>query len=316
MTSITATNSKLDTDWYLMADLSPEGPTLKLRQAAITEVARHIKSQDYRTIALLLEFSILPSNAHHSSLQSILAIIKKHDQSVSDDEVENNMVIRSCLIEAFSRIATINDGDGQEIATLLISAVPLLPKMAQRWVASRLQLLIHHSTKQLEQWGLKARTDGSDQQGEGDEKPKELSPLAEEIDVLWWSYNKFSPTNAKSYLTLSPEKACCTMATELAHTVWLPPIESQRSLLLREVQNLANHKVTVTELDASDVLSAIDQDARNLVLNTAVLFPTLRALIQPGQSPHIEQQKLTLSEWAVQLFNEVIALRVIFEAEE
>jgi hypothetical protein len=308
MTTSTLVGNTAATAWYWMADLAPSSETITNRLASIAEIEKHVDAADDDALLMLLDFCIRPTGEHEPFLKASFASLRKFDSTISGEITEYFMVIRACLIEAFRRVLK-NSTNGPIIASLLVSAASTLETYNSPWAARSLQLLLNESTARLEQLGMTARSLNASTPSPN--VVQGYQALSEEIDVLWWCYNKSSSLDGKPYADSPPGTACCAMPVDLAKRIILPPISRIKNILWREANQLSTMKLDWSELKGEYVLSTLTPTQRRYIELSQVLFPVLRLISNLAVPKHLTDLRLSPAEWSVQLLNELLALRMI-----
>jgi hypothetical protein len=157
----------------------------------------------------------------------------------------------------------------------------------------------------------------------------------EELEVLWWMFNGYSDRAKAFFSDLSPSTTAMTAGSELARLVIAPATESVRQMVRRmvlarspeEARSPTSITVLVTSCpEATLQLIAPDTSAaRELTRDHPTVLPVTwlcRRLLESERSPGWEKEferktrisptadLLPLVDWAVQVFNEGIAVRL------
>ena len=164
---------------------------------------------------------------------------------------------------------------------------------------------------------------------------KRVDVLSEELNILWWLYGNYSEDVQKPLITLPVGQAVLLTAKELATIATIPPYESTRQLVRRAIsENRKTNQLGKKELDSlvsawtvEDAATFVGPDNRsNAFINRSpVNFPltwlcirikesgdttswNVEFLRKTGVSPN---HQTTVPDWSVQLFNEIVAKRIL-----
>ncbi len=237
----------------------------------------------------------------------------------------------------------------EDTAALIISALATRPLTQERYLAEFVAALVAVARQSLEKAGRAKRDRPELQIGNvqgadlaavvkslnnalasfGEAVDRNLQADREELEILWWVFGGHATTLGKPFQALDLAQRTIAAGSELAELALLPPVPGSAQFLLtvlREDRSLTLHQLI--QSCGADLLQSVAARAKEI---DAVLkdHPALLPLtwlcsrridsgMAAGWEAEFEQKTHVLSDderatssWAVQVFNERVAARLV-----
>lgn len=167
---------------------------------------------------------------------------------------------------------------------------------------------------------------------------KQNTVLSEELNMLWWLYSDYATASNEARSKLGVESAALQIASELASMSLLPPYESTRHLVRRAVaqgrkpaqlnKKTLSQVVEALGVEEVQAIAAQMPECNSLVTKHPSVMPLSWLCIRITESGSntgweaefarktgiTSTQQLGVADWSVQLFNEIVAKRLLQES--
>ena len=294
-------------------------------------------------------FGVTPSPSRVTAAQLLIAAIQVPQPSFSSDIAANALDIQVCAGVALGEYLTVNSGERVDGAALVISALATRPLPQERYLAEFVSALIAVARQSLEKAGIvkRERPDLTISTVQGTDVAtilksvnsalgnlsaaidRNLQADREELQILWWVFGGHASTLGKPFQALDLAQRTMAAGSELAELALVPPAPGAAQFLLTvlgEDRPLTLHQLI--QSCGADILQSIAARAKK-VDTTLKSHPALLPLMwlcdrridsgfAPGWEIEFEQKtqvspndERAASIWALQVFNECIAARLL-----
>jgi hypothetical protein len=340
-------------DFYRIVNLEPSDALITQRREAIDSFVEQLSDSELQyTCADIAAFGLgsAPSSKQEEAARQIITAIQGPQPSFSSDVGANPLDLRVfagvSLGEHISRQADLAP------AALVVSALATRPMPGERYLAEFLSALLAVARECIETQAKSLRErDGLDVPAiQGADIPtlaksvtgalgqlknvmeQNLRADREELDILWWVFGGYSTRLGSQFAVLDLSQRVIAAATELADLVITPPIAGSQQFLnavLKEDGSLSVRQliepcdspvlesITARKAESSEILS----HHPSLLPITWLSCRRLDSGISTGWELEFERKthisatdERTVSKWAVQVFNECIAARLIADS--
>lgn len=290
-------------DWFFSADFALSEDELVERTEAVSAICELIENANSAEILALMSFCL--DDRISQVLNKCQKAISSNISETEDDIVSEKMLLKSCLIAAFiDNLLGENSRNIALVSAAFLSAVSFCPPTLQYWNRVALNKVMKEASLKSEALALELRATTSTESF--------TSALAEELDLLWWSQNNSTPSSSRGYTKATQFKRCVSLGMDLAFLVHLPPTQSARNLLVRQMSGLKTARTLVNFVDLD--LGCLNRHSREissgLVLDNPIIFPLLNAYHAGTANQTILQRNWEPEKWALQIFNEFVVLRI------
>jgi hypothetical protein len=360
-------------DWYRIVNMAPSDDLLEKRKSAITELVGALKSGADEKLAAAVQFVLTgkanPADVVGELAAEILETIKKHQITVREDVSESIVELRVCCSVAIGEMLlpskkSVISRSALVVAALMISGTGIGRSHAEPQFQGIVNELLNLAVTSSELSALAARKRSS---GEVDalgdlaaaqdipdlakriytamskelaRLHKQISADREEIDLLWWMYNKHSERFDRPIFELEPGVASLASGYEFAERIVFPSLNSTRRLLTSVAEagrTLADGQLFPLELLISQwdaaaraVMVPNDDTGRDMAQQFPAVFPltwiALRITDSQGSQTWMADfeartgispsSTVRIGQCAVQVFNEQGALSLVAPNED
>lgn len=139
--------------------------------------------------------------------------------------------------------------------------------------------------------------------------------FAEELDVIWWVYNRFSTTFNSPFGRLTPAQTSFAVGHELAQIINFPTPESAAAIVVREVEALTKKRsLSLTDLQRVAIPTTVfSKSPAGVAQQFPGIFPVHNLLFGAERNDASPKTTFGCTELALQTFYETILLRELLE---
>lgn len=243
--------------------------------------------------------------------------LRTHDANLSDEFLDNRLILKACTIRLLNLLLP-TAPTNSIISAAIVAAAPRMPIIRERWTGIYLTDLIRSAVESLELQGLQLRHLPKAEKAKPATTTGEMASLKEELDLLWWCWNKYSPTAGKYYVEMPIGTRLCLMALDAANSILMPPTQSIRNIFRNQVRKNLEEEDTsalsVNQLEGAYLVEFMSDATRQLVLTHEFVFPVMAYLTSRADA--LGNALRDPADWAMQLLNELVLSSIVATMEK